>query len=786
MASQIDSAGSVQISLSADGMSSTDLPFPDRRIILDRKTDSIVIGRASKTPSKGFLADMGNGWYDSPVMSRKHAEIVADLRDKKVEIRDLGSLHGTYLNNEVEKIPKNELRELKDGDSIKFGVPVLRGHDTFSPTTVKVGISFDPREQTTAEEKTTTTFQVPEGSDDGSDVEDSSSDDSRSVKENTEPIPGPSMARNFIDLTQQAQRESQLDLLGQKIYGRGTGAHALPSSTASMEVIDLSSPPGSPILVDDGEDDSDDLFEVEPDNAREYSLSPRVSSPDLEVSGEPTVQADFDGDIQTERDSVFDDQGSIRLSTDEEDADMTDSDRESFGDDLESESELEVHSSDVEYYDLDESDIEIEIESELDDELDQIDSDIENGQWGTEGYDDELDAAPLVDENGQRVDFWDATVPDNMVASPPVPALGDPRAFSFQDHMDRLYEVSVSVSRETKKTTAAVTIEKLLNDYKPEPSPSSSVVFHPTAPSLQPPPSNLRQASPSDAAMPKSCLKGASDPLLANSSAEALGYITGKHDYFAARAVNRASANLLTAEKPRLFSSVHALCNDDQHVDSCVLPEEVKASRPTQSLFAPLSDTGEDSAAANTAHLITLFEREKTPIPQPFYLPTTVAPDAGATVDQSARRTHLGISDIVEDCHPASEKAKGKRKADDISVVTTQEEQWAAAKKDEAAQSTEPASVPPAPAIFGSDKPQAKRHMALQRFSPKVSLPDTLSILPAKRSDLPLPVVAVEDRPTKRPRLRSIAERVGYATLGGVATGVMIFGTLVLTAPTFS
>ncbi|KAK3359092.1 hypothetical protein B0T25DRAFT_514700 [Lasiosphaeria hispida] len=719
MASPVESAGNVQISLSADGMSSASLPFPDRRIVLDRKTDSMIIGRASKTPSKGFLADMGNGWYDSPVMSRKHAEIIADLDDKKIEIRDLGSLHGTYVNNEVDKIPQNELRELKDGDSIKFGVPVLRGHDTFSPTTVKVGISFDPREAPATEGKTTTTFQVPEGSEDGSDVEDYSSDDSRSIKENTEPISSTNMARHFIDLTQQAQKEDEPIHLNQQSCGRATSAHALPSSTASLEVIDLSSPPGSPILVDDADGDSDDVFEVEPDNHHEYSLLSRVSSPELDVSEEFTAQHGID--IQTERDSVFDDEESIHLSTDEEDADLTDSDRESCADDLGSES--------------------------------------------------------------QRVDFWDATVPDNMVALP-VPAPGDPRALSFQDHIARLYEEP----RDTKKTTAAVTIEKLLNDYN---SPFPSAVFPPTTPSLQPPPSSLRQASPSDAAMPKSCLKSTSDPLLANSSAEALGFMTGKYDFFAARAANRASANLLNAQKPRLSSSVHALCNDDQRIDNCILPEEEPASRPPQPLFAQISDSVEVAfaPAAPATHLLALqFEREMTPIPQIFYSSSTAAADAGATIDQSAsaRRTHLGISDIVEDCQPISEKAKGKRKADDISIVTTREEQWAAVQKDEAVHSTEPVSCLPAPAVFGSNNPRAKRLMALQGFSPKISLPDTLSIVPKVRSDIPLPAVALDERPTKRPRLRTIAERVGYATLGGVATGVMIFGTLVLTAPTFS
>lgn len=66
-------------------------------------------------------------------------------RLKKVVIQDLGSLHGTYLNDEVEKMTSEEPRELRNGDSIRFGVSVWRGAESFTPTTVKVGIVFDYR-----------------------------------------------------------------------------------------------------------------------------------------------------------------------------------------------------------------------------------------------------------------------------------------------------------------------------------------------------------------------------------------------------------------------------------------------------------------------------------------------------------------------------------------------------------------------------------------------------------------------------------------------------------------
>ena len=51
-------------------------------------------------------------------------------------------MHGTYLNGSKERLHKGESAELKDGDMLKFGIPVWRGDETFAPTTVKVGIKF--------------------------------------------------------------------------------------------------------------------------------------------------------------------------------------------------------------------------------------------------------------------------------------------------------------------------------------------------------------------------------------------------------------------------------------------------------------------------------------------------------------------------------------------------------------------------------------------------------------------------------------------------------------------
>lgn len=57
-----------------------------------------------------------------------------------VRIRDAGSMHGTYLNDEP--LDTEVTRPLTAGDEITFGSSVYRNQKTFKPATVTVGIEF--------------------------------------------------------------------------------------------------------------------------------------------------------------------------------------------------------------------------------------------------------------------------------------------------------------------------------------------------------------------------------------------------------------------------------------------------------------------------------------------------------------------------------------------------------------------------------------------------------------------------------------------------------------------
>lgn len=112
---------------------------------LSRETHIVLIGRASKRGPLPRIPALDNGWFESRVMSRNHAEIFFCL-DKKVSllfldfrsqnvvlmrvmsqivcIRDCASTHGTWLNDT--KLVPGELTTLASGDTVRFGIDVER------------------------------------------------------------------------------------------------------------------------------------------------------------------------------------------------------------------------------------------------------------------------------------------------------------------------------------------------------------------------------------------------------------------------------------------------------------------------------------------------------------------------------------------------------------------------------------------------------------------------------------------------------------------------------------
>ena len=72
----------VMVNLNVLQMHKFTFSFPERQIKLTPENPSIIIGRASKTSSRGYDPAPDNAWYNSAVMSRHHAELTADFSQK--------------------------------------------------------------------------------------------------------------------------------------------------------------------------------------------------------------------------------------------------------------------------------------------------------------------------------------------------------------------------------------------------------------------------------------------------------------------------------------------------------------------------------------------------------------------------------------------------------------------------------------------------------------------------------------------------------------------------------
>ncbi|KAK0636314.1 hypothetical protein B0T17DRAFT_76112 [Bombardia bombarda] len=841
-ASAGSAAKAVQVSLSMADMSASDALFPERRIMLDQDKDSIAIGRASKVQSKGFVEGKDNGWFSSPVMSRQHAEIVAELGERKIKIRDRGSLHGTYINDNTDRLPKDELRELQDGDRLKFGVPIWRGSEDFAPTSLTVGIKYHEHDD---HGQGTNTYHVPEGSDDGSDDDDDySSDDSRSVKENTEPaIAAPktstgSNAPHVIDLTQKLVRSSPQNASGSEIMP-GTG---------NCEIIDLSSPSRSPLFIEDDDDDSDSVIEIPddcPESAVDIESSPspqRAASPELNVTSDTlAILSDFRGQLRYARSISDYDNDSLHLSTDDDERSMSGESQESMSD-----NESDGSSSDLDSdasSSIDDNDRGIDIDTAFDEFDEDIPSDAADYSSENEIYDDEqMDEAPSV------VTFWVA--PSVHADSPRITAHHE--AATAMPHFGSAHT----------KGTAAVSIGGLLNEYKIppyqpsarpgsslgslliDPTVESSLVFKPAGSLI------ARQASPSDAAMPKSYIRGPSDSSRPPIAAVTLGEKYGKSDFFEAREQNKISPNLQKVNQPRASISVHALCNKDG-------PFVYPKTRTTGVLAAraTIEELGKTSEQASTDQFCHLVFHKPTSSQQPIAPDMTLASEAvepsqtiaapavetstevdtglsppEALVDRATpspeceestgnplfsghqmtnverthglqdhhsllpapdtchRQTNMGIPDILADYQPSTDKVKGKRKAEEISDVSHEDLGWEACEKSDSFEgSTE---VPPftRPIFASSAIPSVAPPSTEMSSTDALWKQTTTSALEKLQTDLArqasMTMASQDGRPTKR--LRRVAERVAYAALGGVTAGAMIFGTLILTAPSFA
>ncbi|KAJ4302309.1 hypothetical protein N0V88_002452 [Collariella sp. IMI 366227] len=749
----------VALHLSVHQSSGPEMLCPERRIILSPENKDITIGRSSKVSTKGYLASPDNAWFDSPLMSRLHARIVAN----KVEIKDLGSLHGTYLNG-GDRIPTRKYQQLKDGDTLRFGVPIWRGTEQFIPATIKVGIRF-PQADPTPE---TNVFRVPDCSED--EVSDSSeSEIPRSTTKLDSNLSASIPGRNVIDLTTTAPGHSQ--------------AH---------EVIDLSSPCLSPVVRPARMgDDGDGMLRAAAMEFNHGTQNHPHAQPVTPGPCKSAAQYNTDRSVSTLRlDALVDEAGlSYSPDTDEDerysvhdDADM---------DDPETDSEAEVDYADEESDGhLDEHD---GVSDSYDEELDDYDSE--------DGYSTDYDAwSGTITPSDEDILDLNASVPwrkpsalapnnllgdsgENSLRSQHSPARslqrdGFPELSALVESLSRQPEpVPASEPEETKpKPKGTISIERLLN------SEPSSEAAHAT-------PSGYQKTLGDVHGLPLSA------------AAEILGAKTGKSDFFSAREANKMT---LAAQKAQEAAGT-----------AYATPFMTGYCGLTDPWSAPVEQSSflqNDASHIPSAPINDQFLGHHLASPSPINFADVEFPKIRKTqAGHSSRRTHMGISDILDTTQLHGEP-KPKRKAEDISVTTQEQESWATGSKMPDTPSQAPATIFSNTAVdvkkvelnSSENQEQAQKQVkeqvkeqsteldaralseapaetlieaALQALSPPLSVPE---------ASITIPVLETTERPAKRARIMRVAERLGYAALGGVTTGAVVLGTLIYTAPTFS
>ncbi len=326
------------------------------------------------------------------------------------------------------------------------------------------------------------------------------------------------------------------------------------------------------------------------------------------------------------------------------------------------------------------------------------------------------------------------------------------------------------------KNVTNCSIERLLNGDRPQqPQQSALTPQQDISPAGQQYPINsYQEPSPPSGFHPFSCY-----PASAAAAVAALGEKTGNPAFWMAREQNKMAVDALRVFNPRPTSSVHALCNVEEPADEPASfkfgpaaheTEEDWASRvfrphPDSTLLRPVQDVPEPASSPNPGQPLS-------DLPRALSSPVSL----GGDVEAYSRRTHLEISDIVDTCQPSASEGK-KRKAEAISETNDEQEQWAA----KAAKALSPA-------------PSEEEHAGISKQQPEISeelvneVSEELPTLPTQDNETTPAAVdapAVPERPVKRARMMRVAERLGYAALGGVTAGAMVLGTLIYTAPTF-
>ncbi|KAI1823446.1 hypothetical protein F4861DRAFT_321419 [Xylaria intraflava] len=493
-------------------LSCRDSSIPERRLVLTRSLPAVRVGRSSKVSTKGFVPALDNAWFDNPVMSRQHAEILAEFDEKGcagVYLKDVASFHGTFYTpndglNKERRIASNETVKLANGDIIKFGSEILRTNKTYPPCYV----DFLMEEATTKTDKPShRAFTVPDDIDEEEDGN-CENEDGLDVMAPTDKSTPATFKGLKPWLAADQSRPSPIDLT---VDGDNLQAHIIESPTSvtsnrnfDSDVIDLTSEPTHKPAYEEPEVPKD--YGFGPPRARRGSVWTVIHSGRVKDGSSAGPFLDFAPEQDTLSDDWDDDE---------------DEDEDEANDDSESDSVLhpeytdetsELGDTDGLSLDLDESS-DPESEHEASDHSDEEPVSDVDAEMSFNGSDESCVSG---DEHDGKVDFITTETPNNGTRVAP-------------------YLMLLHGAPHNATTSSGTAVMPPLESAPPVRSSPPRASFHIHNPF------NNRDPSPSDAALFK--CNPFFDNVPNDNRAHELGVKTGKFEFFAAREENRVAVN---------------------------------------------------------------------------------------------------------------------------------------------------------------------------------------------------------------------------------------------------
>jgi len=709
-----------------------DIKPAERVINLNPHKSSIKIGRASKSVLKGLLGAADNAWFDSPVMSRNHAEIAFNKFTHAITIQDTNSMHGTFVNGQ--KL-HNGSEVVGNGDTVVFGNEVRRGFESFPACSFKVFYEVTPWMKSRS-------YSVPDSSDEEdeesnfSDVEiigGRSSGDDVSIESVR-----PKMSRSIeaIDLTgddtPQNLNLSQTSIatpVPQKVQHIA----AAPHPEISLQQLHRQSPEHIVAVQLDTDSDSDiDAPHVDEPLSEDELIS--SSDSDDEIMSDNSSGVDEEMPQNTSRhDNVEmqNEHGEIEIASSASSSPAPSVTARQDGPAVSWQTRPPYESMDIP-------------ESHVRTRLDVTEDNMQ-----VCSHDDDDDGSEFgLYEAGQE--GLRALMDDGLLENAPV----DPFVENKTEQPD--HESTGASSGPWSHSFLSLSNAPRMNDSAMGPQGSRSWFSHYQGLDRQP--------SPSDAAMVKGAVAGSrtADASMSGNdehldsvpTTKSLGDKTGKHAFFEAREDNRARIQAHTSEP-----------EDSYNVPPPSVPEapvrpvrSVRFATPTERVI--LTPRRRLNASADYTDMMEASTESSTRV-HPYYFSSdasSCAPES-PVIEKHPVRSGLRIDDIIDGS--SSNGKPTKRKADEISDVLEHEVRtWASAV--EACNSTE--------------KPS----------SPASSVSEVSNLIDAMEIDNPVAVTRNdESHPAKRMKMRRFVEAVGYAAIGAVAAATGVFGVLVATAPDF-